>query len=118
MRTASVGYGSADQGEPPHQPHFGITIATCARGDLRASADGVFVYDESGKREIALSDGGRYSGRLNVLDDLRAAIATGRPPVHDGRWGKATLEVALAVQQSARERREVGCCAQVAVPQT
>jgi phthalate 4,5-cis-dihydrodiol dehydrogenase len=107
LRTSSVGYGSPDQGEPPHQPHFGVTIATCAQGDLRASADGVFIYDEAGKREVALSDGGRYSGRLNVLDDMRAAIATGRPPVHDGRWGKATLEVALAIQQSARERREV-----------
>jgi len=107
LRTSSVGYGAPDQGEPPHQPHFGVTIATCARGDLRASADGVFVYGEDGQREVALPDGGRYSGRLNVLDDLRAAIATGRSPVHDGRWGKATLEVALAIQQSARERREV-----------
>ncbi len=119
LRTASVGYGSPDQGEPPHQPHFGVTIATCARGDLRASADGVFVYGEEGQREIALPAGGRYSGRLNVLDDLRDAIATGRAPVHDGRWGKATLEVALAIRQSARERREVALMHQIAVaPQT
>jgi phthalate 4,5-cis-dihydrodiol dehydrogenase len=117
LRTSSVGYGSPDQGEPPHQPHFGVTIATCARGDLRASADGVFVYSEDGKREIPLPDGGRYSGRLTVLDDMRAAIATGRPPVHDGRWGKATLEVALAIQQSARDHREVALNHQVAVKQ-
>src|SRR5580704_635608 len=116
LRTSSVGYGSPDQGEPPHQPHFGVTIATCALGDLRASADGVFVYGEGGKREIALPDGGRYSGRLNVLDDMLAAIATGRAPVHDGRWGKATLEVALAIQQSARERRELALKYQVDVP--
>ncbi len=115
LRTSSVGYGAPDQGEPPHQPHFGVTIATCAQGDLRASADGVFVYSEEGKREIALRDGGRYSGRLNVLDDLRAAIATGKAPVHDGRWGKATLEVALAIQQSARQRREVTLTHQVTV---
>jgi phthalate 4,5-cis-dihydrodiol dehydrogenase len=118
LRTSSVGYGGPDQGEPPHQPHFGVTIATCACGDLRASADGVFVYGDEGKREIALPDGGRYSGRLNVLDDMLAAIATGRAPVHDGRWGKATLEVALAIQQSAHERREVEMMHQVAVPQT
>ena len=116
LRTLTAGYGSKDEGEPPHQPHFGVTVATCARGDLRASADGVFVYGEDGKREVALPGGGRYSGRHNVLDDLRAAIATGRGPVHDGRWGKATLEVALAVQQSARERREVALVHQVAVP--
>lgn len=115
LRTQLAGYGSKDEGEPPHQPHFGLTVATCARGDLRASADGVFVYGEDGQREIALADGGKYSGRHNVLDDMRAAILEGRKPVHDGRWGKATLEVALAIQQSARERREVTLAHQVGV---
>jgi phthalate 4,5-cis-dihydrodiol dehydrogenase len=117
LRTANFAYGGRDAVAPPHQPHFGLTIATCARGDLRASADGVFVYGEVGKREIALPDGNRYSGRGNVLDDMRAAISTGRRPVQDARWGKATLEVALAIQQSARERREVSLAHQVAVPE-
>jgi phthalate 4,5-cis-dihydrodiol dehydrogenase len=116
LRTKLAGYGSPDDGEPPHQPHFGLTVATCALGDLRASADGVYVYDEAGKREIALPGGGKYSGRHNVLDDMRGAILEGRKPVHDGRWGKATLEVALAIQQSARERREVTLAHQVAAP--
>jgi phthalate 4,5-cis-dihydrodiol dehydrogenase len=115
LRTKLAGYGSPDDGEPPHQPHFGLTVATCARGDLRASADGVYVYDEAGRREIALPGGGKYSGRHNVLDDMRAAVLEGGKPVHDGRWGKATLEVALAIQQSARERREVTLAHQVAV---
>jgi phthalate 4,5-cis-dihydrodiol dehydrogenase len=35
--------------------------------------------------------------------------------VHDGRWGKATLEVALAIQASAREGREIMLKHQVAV---
>jgi phthalate 4,5-cis-dihydrodiol dehydrogenase len=116
LRTQLAGYGSKDEGEPPHQPHFGLTVATCARGDLRASADGVYLYAEEGKREIALPGGGKYSGRHNVLDDMRAAILEGQKPVHDGRWGKATLEVALAIQQSARERCEVTLAHQVAVP--
>ncbi len=115
LRTQLAGYGSQDEGEPPHQPHFGLTIATCARGDLRASADGLFVYAEDGRREVELPGGGKYSGRHNVLDDMRAAILEGKTPVHDGRWGKATLEVALAIQQSARERREVTLAHQVAV---
>jgi len=117
LRTQLAGYGSKDEGEPPHQPHFGLTVATCARGDLRASADGVFVYGEEGRREIALPGGGKYSGRHNVLDDMRAAVLEGKKPVHDGRWGKATLEVALAIQQSAHERREVTLAHQVAVEQ-
>jgi phthalate 4,5-cis-dihydrodiol dehydrogenase len=50
-----------------------------------------------------------------VLDDICAAIRSGRRPVHDGRWGKATVEVALAIQQSARERREVTLAHQVGV---
>ena len=115
LRTANFAYGAAEGIEPPHQPHFGLTIATCACGELRGSADGVFVYGEDGRREIALAEGGRFSGRGNVLDDLAAAIRTGKKPVHDGRWGKATLEVALAIQTSAREGREVTLVHQVAV---
>jgi phthalate 4,5-cis-dihydrodiol dehydrogenase len=115
LRTANYAYGAADGAEPPHQPHFGLTVATCARGELRGSADGVFVYGENGRREIALPEGPRFTGRGNVLDDLAAAIRTGRKPVHDGRWGKATLEVALAIQTSAREGREVGMRHQVGV---
>jgi phthalate 4,5-cis-dihydrodiol dehydrogenase len=34
LRTANYAYGAADNGEPPHQPHFGVTIATCARGEI------------------------------------------------------------------------------------
>jgi phthalate 4,5-cis-dihydrodiol dehydrogenase len=108
-------YGAADGAEPPHQPHFGLTIATCARGELRGSADGVLVYGEDGRREIALPEGGRFSGRGNVLDDLAEAIRTGKRPAHDGRWGKATLEVVLAIQTSAREGREVTLMHQVGV---
>jgi phthalate 4,5-cis-dihydrodiol dehydrogenase len=115
LRTANYAYGADDGVKPPHQPHFGLTIATCARGELRGSADGVWLYGEDGRREIALPQGPRYSGRGNVLDDLAAAIHTGRRPVHDGRWGKATLEVALAIQASAREGREVMLNHQVAV---
>jgi phthalate 4,5-cis-dihydrodiol dehydrogenase len=47
---------------------------------------------------------------------MLTAIRTGRPPLHDGRWGKATLEVALAILQSSREGREIELQHQVAVP--
>jgi phthalate 4,5-cis-dihydrodiol dehydrogenase len=114
LRTANYAYGASDDGEPPHQPHFGLAIATCARGELRGSADGVWLYGEDGRREIALPQGPRFCGRGNVLDDLAAAIRTDQQPVHDGRWGKATLEVALAIQASAREGREIMLKHQVA----
>jgi phthalate 4,5-cis-dihydrodiol dehydrogenase len=115
LRTTMFAYGAPDGGEPPHQPHFGLTIATCARGELRGSADGVLVYGVDGRREIAIPQGPRYSGRGSVLDDLAAAIRSGERPVHDGRWGKATLEVALAIQASAREGREIALAHQVGV---
>ena len=55
-------------------------------------------------------------GRSEVLDDMIAAIRQGQKPLHDGRWGKANVEVALAILRSARERREVMLEHQVAVP--
>ena len=54
-------------------------------------------------------------GRREVLDDMHSSIRTGRKPVHDGRWGKATVEVALAILSSAREGREVMLKHQVSV---
>jgi phthalate 4,5-cis-dihydrodiol dehydrogenase len=115
LRVAGFAYGAADVGAPPHQPHFGVTIATCSRGEVRASADGITLYGENGRREIALSDGPRFTGRGNVLDDLWAAVRFGKKPVHDGAWGKATVEVAVAIQASGREGREIALQHQTAV---
>jgi phthalate 4,5-cis-dihydrodiol dehydrogenase len=114
-RTENFAYGNAVSVLPPHQPHFGITIVTCADGDMRTSADGVTIYGRDGVRDIAIPRGGSMPGRREVLDDLAAAIRTGRKPVHDGHWGKATVEVALAILQSSREGREVMLEHQVAV---
>jgi phthalate 4,5-cis-dihydrodiol dehydrogenase len=116
LRTETYAYGATGVGLPPHQPHFGLTIVTCAKGDLRASADGVAIYDQSGKREVAIPHGVGMPGRREVLDDMRAALRGGKPPLHDGRWGKATVEVALAILRSAREGREIALEHQVAAP--
>ena len=93
-----------------------MLVATCAQGDLRPSADGVLLYDRDGAREIALQPRPGLAGRREVLDDLVAALRTGRKPVQDARWGMATVEVALALLTSAREEREVKLCHQVPVP--
>jgi phthalate 4,5-cis-dihydrodiol dehydrogenase len=114
-RTETFAYGNTASSLPPHQPHFGVTIVTCANGDMRASADGVTIYGHDGVREIPIPRGGSMPGRREVLDDLAAAIRTGRRPVHDGRWGKATVEVALAILRSSREGRDVMLEHQVAV---
>ena len=115
-RTDTFAYGSSNAALPEHQPHFGLTIVTCAGGDMRASADGVLIYGRDGQREIKLPRGVGIPGRREVLDDMRIAIRTGHTPLHNGRWAKANVEVTLAILQSAREGREITLEHQVAVP--
>ncbi len=115
LRTRNYAYGASRPGLPPHQPHFGLTIVSCALGDMRASADGVTIYGSDGKRDVPVAARPGMAGRREVLDDMRDAIRSGVPPIHDGRWGKATLEVALAIQRSAQEDREIALSHQVAV---
>ncbi len=90
-----------------HQPHFGMLLVSCERGDLRPSADGILVYDDRGKREIALPPGRAFPNKDNVIDELYAAVVDRRPPLHDGRWGMATVAASLALIASSRERREI-----------
>ena len=52
--------------------------------------------------------------RSEVLDEFCAAIA-GKPPLHSGEWSLATMEVCLAMQQSAREGRGIRLQHQVPV---
>ena len=87
-----------------HQ-HFGLVVANCERGDLRPSAKGVHVYADTERRFEALPAPGVY--RDEVVEELYAAVVEGKPPVHDGEWGMATMEVCLAMLQSAAEGREI-----------
>jgi phthalate 4,5-cis-dihydrodiol dehydrogenase len=107
LRVERFAYGAEAAALPTHQPHFGLLIVTCARGEMRASADGLFIYDLNGKREMALPKSASMPGRSEVLDDMITAIRSGKPPRHNGRWAKANVEVTLALLQSASERREI-----------
>jgi phthalate 4,5-cis-dihydrodiol dehydrogenase len=97
-----------------HQPFFGLTIVTCEKGDIRQSPDGLFIYDEAGKREILLPKG--VDAREAELREFYEAIMNNRPVRHDGRWGEATLEVCLAILQSAAEKREINLSRQIPAP--
>ncbi|HEY2990210.1 MAG TPA: Gfo/Idh/MocA family oxidoreductase [Candidatus Binatia bacterium] len=104
-----------DSGErKQHQPFFGLTVATCEKGDIRQSPDGLFIYDDEGKREMTLAKGA--DAREAELKEFYEGIVDDRPIFHDGRWGQATLEVCLAILQSAAERREITLSHQVPVP--
>jgi phthalate 4,5-cis-dihydrodiol dehydrogenase len=115
LKRMSSQYGgtrSRQSAEPaPHPPFYGLTLVSCEKGDIRQSADGLTIYAEDGKREILLPTD--ETGRDAVVRELYEAIVHDRPPLHSGRWGKANLEVCLAVLESARARQEIRLSQQV-----
>lgn len=92
---------------PAHQPHFGMLLVSCERGDLRPSPDGVLIYDENGIHEQPLPPGRAFPNKDMVVDALYDAVVHRRPPRFDGRWGMATVEASLALIESSRTRREI-----------
>jgi phthalate 4,5-cis-dihydrodiol dehydrogenase len=107
--TARLRPASEDPAAKRHA-FFGITVVTCEGGDIRQTPDGLRVYGRDGVRDVAVPAGPAYSHRyttteLNIMLD---ALDHERPLAsHDGRWGRATLEVCLGILQSTRERGEV-----------
>jgi phthalate 4,5-cis-dihydrodiol dehydrogenase len=96
----------------PHQPHFGLTLVSCERGDIRQSPDGLLVYSNKGREEIALPKD--KSPRDLVIAEFADAIA-GKAVTHTGRWGLANLEVCTAAIESSRTGKEIELKHQVAV---
>ena len=99
--------GAPEPAESLFQPELGVFVVTCAKADLRLAPDCVEVYEEEGMRVVVPQAGSGLGGRGAVLDELYSAIVEGQPVVHDGLWAKATMEVCLAMLQSAREEREI-----------
>lgn len=127
VRRGSAGLSPADELEAkrrravhaipasaPHQPHFGLTLVSCERGDIRQSPDGLYVYAEAGREEIAVPTD--KSPRDLVLDEFAAAISGRVKPIHDGRWGLANLEVCLAAIESSQTGTDIELRHQVAIP--
>jgi phthalate 4,5-cis-dihydrodiol dehydrogenase len=110
---AAGNYGGADYSGPSasvlatprHHQHFGLLIASCEHADLRPTPDGVMIYDDTGVRLEPLPP--PEVPRAEVIEELYAAVIDGRPPLHDGIWSRATMEVCLAMLDSARTGREV-----------
>lgn len=93
--------------------HFGITIVSCEHGDIRQSPHGLYVYGDERNWEVPVPKSEWVHGRQAELDELYHAVVEDRPVYHDGRWGEATLEVVLAIMESAKERREIHLSHQV-----
>jgi phthalate 4,5-cis-dihydrodiol dehydrogenase len=107
-RRATFGYGAGiSVGPPPHQPHFGLMIVSCERADLRQSSGGIWIYDDEGARHVGIEARMWRPGRGDVLEEMRRAIIDAVPPIHDGAFGRGTVEASMALLRSAVERREV-----------
>jgi phthalate 4,5-cis-dihydrodiol dehydrogenase len=105
---AQRNYGGAQFSAPAPaeaHPHFGLLVASCEKADLRPTPQGVWIYGERDRRFEKMA--APAAPRAGVIDELYAAVAEGRPPLHDGAWGTATVEVCLAMLRSAREGKEV-----------
>ena len=104
---------SASVQRPMHQ-HFGSVIVSCEHADLRPPAEGVTIYAYEKRWLDALP--APEIPRAEVIDELVGAVLHGRSPLHYGEWGLATMEVCLAILQSAQERKEIALTHQVGVP--
>jgi phthalate 4,5-cis-dihydrodiol dehydrogenase len=102
----------SETGERFHQ-HFGLMIASCDKADLKPGPRGVKIYgDQSQSFEPVPVP---PIPRSEVIDEFHAAIFDGTPPLHSGEWALATMEVCLAMQQSAREGRDIRLTHQIGI---
>jgi len=101
-------YGGADFRLPSeatvHQ-HFGTLLVSCERADLRPVPNGVMIYQNGTARLDAIPSS--RVPRAEVIDELYDAVVRGKAPLHDAVWGMATVEVLLAMLQSARDGADV-----------
>ena len=83
----------------------GPLIASFEHADVRLSPAGLIVDGGREQWEIPLRDQG--DGRDGRLQSFYRAIVDGAPLPADGRWGKATQEVLVALERSAATRAEI-----------
>lgn len=105
-------WGYSGPEEIRHQPFFGLTLVSCERGAIRQSKNGLLIYGEDGVKEVLLDK--ELRGRAAELMDLYRGVVHGEPIFHDGSWGKATLEICLAIMESARQGKEITLSHQMA----
>ena len=81
---------TASRGDDSPFSAFGLTLATCEKADIRQSPNGLWIYEEGGKRELEIPpDTARGEAEF---EELYQAVVNDVPPLHDGRWGAATHE--------------------------
>ncbi len=96
---------AVDQSDELSHQHFGPVIVSCEKADLRPTPDGVLIHQNGASRLEPLPK--PAVPRSEVIDELYGAVIDGRAPVHDGQWAMATLEVCLAILQSAQTGKDM-----------
>ena len=84
----------------------GPFILSFDHADIWVQTDGLLVFGDATQEEIPLPNV-HGDGRWGRVHTFHEAIVNDQPPPADGRWGRATLEVILAILASGRERREI-----------
>ena len=87
-----------------HQ-HFGPIVVSCEEGDLRPMPDGLWIYGNDRREFRPLPP--PAIPRVEVIDELHAAVKCHARTLHDGVWARGTLAVCLALLQSSNEQRDV-----------
>ena len=90
-------------GDVTHQ-HFGQLIISCDKADLKPLATGIAIYADHEKSFEALPSS--RIPRIEVIDELLAAVQLGKPPTHSGEWARATTAVCLSMLESAALGRD------------
>jgi phthalate 4,5-cis-dihydrodiol dehydrogenase len=91
----------------------GPLIASFDHADVKLSAGGLLVFGDDGRWEIPMHEA--RDGIAGRLDTFYDAIVHDKPLAADGRWGKATLEVLLALEESSKTGGDVALKHQVPV---
>jgi phthalate 4,5-cis-dihydrodiol dehydrogenase len=90
---------------PIKQPFFGLTIVSCEKGVIRQSPQGLFIYSNKGREELIWKP--NHLGRAAEMLELYKSIEEDREPFLDVTWGKASLEICLAILKSSETQKEV-----------
>ena len=80
-------------------------LVSCEHADLRPLPDRVEIYADFQKEALELAQ--PAFPRKEVIDELEQAVVHGRKTLHDGYWARKTLQVCLAMLETARTGKDV-----------
>lgn len=98
---------------PSYHQHFGHFLVSLTHADLRILPHGIEVFTDEEKFFYAID--APVIPRKEVIDELYDAIYNGKPVLHSAAWARATLEVCLAVLQSAEKNKAINLTYQCAL---